>query len=116
MKPSLILAVILSGLFAFGTASAATNAPSLADRHVKAGVKCDSCHGKGMAVKAPGLEQCAACHDPKQMAEKTKGMKLANPHNSPHWETNLDCTLCHSGHAAPQNYCAQCHAFKFRVP
>ena len=116
MKSSLILAVVLSSLFAVGTASAAAGGYSLADRHVKAGVKCDSCHGKNMAVKAPGIAQCATCHDPMKMAEKTKEMKPANPHNSPHWETNLDCTLCHAGHAQPQNYCAQCHAFNFKVP
>ncbi|WP_418545649.1 cytochrome c3 family protein [Parasutterella excrementihominis] len=42
-------------------------------------------------------------------------MKPQNPHVSPHYGNKLDCTLCHLQHAAPENYCAQCHSFDFKV-
>ncbi len=33
------------------------------------------------------------------------------PHTSPHYGTELDCTLCHKQHAKNENYCNQCHKF-----
>ena len=70
----------------------------------------------GQKIETPEKEQCAACHDPVKLAEKTKGVKPANPHDSPHYHTGLECTLCHVAHDKPENYCNQCHKFDFRVP
>ena len=47
------------------SAAFAADTPMLADRHVKAGVKCESCHGSDQAAKGPRTvkkETCLACH------------------------------------------------------
>ena len=41
------------------------------NRHVKMGVSCEMCHGEKNAVPNPGIDQCKACHNPKEVAEKT---------------------------------------------
>lgn len=86
-----------------------------ADRHVARGIQCASCHGKNNEVAYPSIEQCTTCHNPEQVAERTKGVKPQNPHVSPHYGKTLDCALCHLQHAKPENYCDQCHQFGFKV-
>ena len=81
------LAVVSAGLMAVSQASAADK--FLADRHVAKGVSCEMCHGK---------------------------VKPHNPHTSPHYQDKLECTNCHLGHEKSENFCAQCHDFKFNVP
>ena len=60
------------------------------NRHVKMGVSCEMCHGEKNAVPNPGINQCKACHNPKEVAEKTKDVKPMNPHVSPHYGNELD--------------------------
>ncbi len=115
MKPSLLSALSLAVLGFFVTAQAAGGA-WLADRHVKAGMKCESCHGPDKKIELPEKQQCAACHDAAKIAEKTKNVKPNNPHNSPHYHLDLECTLCHVAHEKPEVYCNQCHKFEFKVP
>jgi hypothetical protein len=86
-----------------------------ADRHLAKGIKCEMCHGAKNEVAFPNIDQCTKCHDPKQVAEKTKDVKPQNPHQSPHYGNTLDCALCHLQHSKPENYCAQCHSFDFKV-
>ena len=105
-----------AALLAFAAEGALAEGKNLADRHVAAGMKCESCHGPGKKIETPEKEQCIACHDPVKLAEKTKDVKPSNPHNSPHYQTGLECTLCLVEHDKPENYCNQCHKFDFKVP
>ena len=85
--------------------------------HLLAGVNCEKCHGNTKKQEAPAMEQCVACHgSTDKLVEKTKEVKLLNPHTSPHYGTNLDCNLCHHQHVKSENYCAQCHDFDFKAP
>ena len=86
------------------------------NRHVKMGVSCEMCHGEKNAVPNPGIDQCKACHNPKEVAEKTKEVKPTNPHVSPHYGNELDCALCHLQHSPTEDYCAECHQFGFKAP
>ena len=72
-----------------------------------------SCHGTDL--KNPNLpteETCTQCHPKAMLIEKTKDLPGANPHNAPH---NGDCINCHLMHEPPEDYCAQCHKFNFKV-
>lgn len=86
-----------------------------ADRHMSKGINCQSCHGANKEIESPAIQQCKVCHNPAQLAKKTEKVKPHNPHISPHYNTDLDCVLCHVQHAEPENYCAQCHQFNFKV-
>lgn len=107
------LALLLIGTF-FATGAMAANFG--ADRHAAKGVACASCHGEKNEVTYPSIEQCSKCHNPAEMEAKTKDMKPANPHVSPHYGNQLDCANCHVQHAEPVNFCDQCHTFGFKVP
>lgn len=115
MRPIKLALSLLALAFACVQASAVEGGFG-ADRHLKAGLKCESCHGPDKKIESPEKEQCMKCHDPRQLAEKTKNVKPANPHNSPHYHKDLECTLCHLQHEKPENYCDQCHKFGFKVP
>ena len=114
----------------FSCSAFAADAPKMgADKHVAKGVACQTCHGTDL--KNPNLpteETCTQCH-PKaavieycintlqyvsmeMLIEKTKDLPGANPHNAPH---NGDCINCHLMHEPPEDYCAQCHKFNFKV-
>ena len=85
--------------------------------HLLANITCEQCHGKADKPEVPTMEQCIVCHgSTAKLAEKTKGVKPRNPHASPHYGTELDCTFCHHQHAKSENYCLQCHAFGFKIP
>ena len=95
------------------SAAFAADPPMLADRHVKAGVKCESCHGSDQAAKGPRTvkkETCLACHGGTyaKLAEKTDSLEV-NPHDSHLGE--IECTKCHRGHQKPVLECARCHDF-----
>ena len=47
--------------------------------------------------------------------KKTAKVKPTNPHVSPHYGKDLECTNCHMGHMEPENFCNQCHQFDFKV-
>lgn len=85
--------------------------------HLLANITCEQCHGKAHELTVPTMERCLACHgSTANLAEKTKGVKPRNPHVSPHYGTELDCTFCHHQHTKSENYCLQCHAFGFKTP
>lgn len=89
----------------------------LADFHVAHGMKCETCHGsdKNNPV-TPDIDTCTQCHNKDQLVEKTANVKPHNPHVSPHYGKDLECTNCHMGHEKSVDFCAQCHSFNFNVP
>ena len=63
------------------------------------------------------MDKCVSCHGPTEgLAQKTKEIKPTNPHTSPHYGTELDCNLCHHQHTRSEDFCGQCHSFKFKTP
>ena len=98
-RVSPVLLVLFSILTFCGTAASAEHFG--ADRHAAAGVKCSA---------------CTQCHDLKKLVAKTETVKPTNPHFSPHYQDQLDCTNCHLQHGPTENYCDQCHQFNFKVP
>ena len=110
-------------LFAAVCALACAALPSLAqdnflaDRHVAKGLSCQMCHGPDdKNPQTPTIDTCTACHPKDALAEKTAKVKPANPHVSPHYGKDLECTNCHLGHMQSENFCDQCHQFGFKVP
>lgn len=109
---SALLAAVL-GL----TSLAAHAGEALADRHVKLGMTCQSCHGPDLKnPQAPTMETCTGCHDVAGLVAKTKDVKPTNPHKSPHYGDTLECANCHLMHAESENFCDSCHQFGFKVP
>jgi len=84
--------------------------------HQLAGVTCVRCHGNTKKPQAVSMDKCVSCHDPAKLTDKTANVKPENPHNSPHWGPNMDCTVCHHQHAKSESYCNYCHMFDFKVP
>ena len=112
---ALLAALALTALLS-GTASAAD--PKVgADRHVAMGLQCETCHGPDKAnLKEPATADCTGCHAVDALVAKTKDVKPTNPHMSPHYRSELDCTNCHMGHMESENFCNQCHQFNFKLP
>ena len=109
----IILVTAVLGLSSFALQAGV----GIADKHTAKSIPCEACHGpdKGNPT-TPALETCVACHPLKALTEKTASVKPANPHFSPHYQDQLDCTLCHTGHIESDNYCNQCHKFDFKLP
>jgi hypothetical protein len=99
-------------------AQAAPQAPALtADLHKAKGVTCMDCHGKALKKTFVPAERCLGCHGPAaDLIKKTAAVKPENPHDSPHWGAQMDCTVCHHQHEKTVNWCNHCHAFGFKVP
>ena len=109
--------LLLAAAAALAMTPALAAEPGIAAPHAALGLGCESCHGPDKANPAtPTLETCTTCHELKGLVAKTASVKPTNPHMSPHYQDQLDCTLCHMGHAQSENYCAQCHQFDFKVP
>lgn len=86
-------------------------------RHGLAGVGCADCHGKAAKPQPASVEACLACHGPAaELVKKTAAVKPENPHDSPHWGPQMECSVCHRQHEATVNWCAHCHTFDFKVP
>ena len=78
-------------------------------------ISCADCHLTGN-TKPLTTEDCLACHGSfEEVAGETAKLD-PNPHNSPHYGTELDCDLCHHEHSRSENFCAQCHEWKLIVP
>jgi hypothetical protein len=104
----LLLSLLLLGVF---TAQLLFAADAFhADRHIKTGLKCESCHGAAKAVAGAEVStaKCLSCHGPyEKLAKRTDNMIL-NPHANPHYG-DLDCSECHHGHRADEYSCGRCH-------
>jgi fumarate reductase flavoprotein subunit len=86
----------------------------LADKHKKAGFKCEGCHRENLHKAGDSMTICFPCHrDYSRLAERTKNM-IPNPHSSHLGE--IACGNCHHAHKRSDDYCAQCHYFGFKVP
>lgn len=85
--------------------------------HRLAGVGCADCHGKAAAPQPLEMAQCLSCHGSgAKVAAQTAKVKPRNPHHSPHYDNDLDCSVCHYQHEKSVDYCADCHRFGFKVP
>lgn len=82
---------------------------NLADLHKEEGENCTICH---QSTPSAGAEVeravCLQCHPRSLIESKYEVMGNRNPHKNHLGE--LECTLCHKGHAASQSYCLQCHS------
>lgn len=89
---------------------------NLADKHVQKGFQCAACHEKEPPQKDCFIEnsQCLVCHGPlEKLKEKYSSLGKKNPHDNHLGE--IECTLCHRGHAKSESYCLQCHK-NFHMP
>jgi hypothetical protein len=91
--------------------------------HQQADLACADCHAVDTSKKAAkpdatntSSEQCTACHKTDKLVKKTAEVKPQNPHVSPHWGTEMECSACHVQHGPPVNYCAHCHDYDFKTP
>lgn len=80
--------------------------------HGKANIVCSGCHGKTIPAEGAEVEnrQCLTCHGPMDRlaaASAPKDFPDRNPHKSHLGEIN--CTVCHKGHAESSIYCLNCH-------
>lgn len=103
----LLSLLLLGGLTAQGIFAAdAFNA----DKHAKAGLACNSCHGseKAAAGAKVGMDKCLSCHGPYDKLAKRTDHLILNWHENPHYG-DLDCNDCHHGHKADENTCKKCH-------
>ncbi|MEG1833780.1 MAG: cytochrome c3 family protein [Burkholderiaceae bacterium] len=88
----------------------------LAHTHALASVKCAACHGQEKPRKgvAPTPEACAVCHANSEQLANRINLTNAKVHGS--HMGDLACDLCHKAHAASENFCFQCHDWKYVVP
>ena len=84
--------------------------------HQLAGVGCAQCHVDVKDAQQPPAADCMKCHDAEKVAAATDAVKPHNPHDSPHYGRKSDCNLCHHQHEKSENYCSQCHSFKYTTP
>jgi len=82
--------------------------------HAKLSLQCVYCHeGQGNKpedFKYVREKTCLECHGSKEkLAGRLGFIGKANPHNSIHDGTRLECDECHSEHQESTNMCAECH-------
>ncbi len=81
------------------------------------GTSCELCHGSKEPITAADTANCANCHgSPEDVAALTEEEFEHNPHDSPHWETEMPCDMCHKEHSESVSACAECHQFGFEIP
>ncbi len=86
--------------------------------HVEAELACDDCHELARPQAPPTAESCLDCHGThEQLAKATfVGEHKPNPHESPHYGNDQDCSLCHYEHEPSENMCGDCHDWAGPVP
>ena len=115
MKAKALLLSAVCVVFAAALPAAAAD-NFLADRHTAKGLNCQMCHGPDQKnLQTPTIETCTTCHQKDALVKKTAKVKPTNPHVSPHYGQDLECTNCHMGHMESENFCNQCHQFDFKV-
>lgn len=115
MRTTPIFSFLCASMLAVTSFSAAAT-ENLADRHVKLGFKCETCHAGQQTPSEPSMDVCTGCHKVDALVEKTKNVKPTNPHVSPHYGNTLECINCHMMHGESTNFCDQCHQFNFKMP
>lgn len=108
MKKAALSIALMAGLFLISQTAGAT----LADLHLKAGVKCTQCHKTNPPKDVPDTAVCEGCHPRDKLVAQTAKMKPTNPHDNHLGIT--DCNECHSVHEDKKSIpCDECHKFKF---
>jgi len=87
---------------------------TLSHMHQLSGISCSDCHGKERPATGPDGQTCLGCHADYKTKLLLTDKALPTPHQSHMGE--LDCLLCHHLHARSENFCAQCHHWKYNVP
>lgn len=88
----------------------------LSHTHQLGGVTCKSCHENVRKPAAAPVAKCLTCHTGDAIFAATESVKPHNPHGSPHYGKEADCSLCHHQHQKSENYCSSCHNFEYKVP
>ena len=86
----------------------------LSHSHQLKGVTCADCHGITKPAKPPEQKKCLSCHADYKRATIQTDKTLPPPHDS--HMGDLDCGLCHHQHSRSENFCSQCHDWKYLVP
>ena len=107
MKKTALSIALMAGLFLISQTAGAT----LADLHLKAGVKCTQCHKTNPPKDVPDTAVCEGCHPRDKLVAQTAKMKPTNPHDNHLGIT--DCNECHSHEDKKSIPCDECHKFKF---
>lgn len=111
-----ILTVLSAFTLLFLVPTAGAQIPNLADRHGTKGITCEACHKtqKPEPFAEVPASQCNLCHPQQGIVEKYASLKDRNPHKNHLGE--VDCNICHKGHAPSTVYCDQCHSnFKLNI-
>jgi hypothetical protein len=86
----------------------------LSHSHQLKGVTCADCHGMTRPAKPSEQKKCLSCHADYKKAAILTDKTLPPPHDS--HMGDLDCGLCHHQHSKSENFCFQCHEWKYLVP
>lgn len=83
-------------------------------QHVANNMKCSACHDEEDPTKgadAVATDTCLSCHGSyEKVAERTASLgEDVNPHDSFHYDLQLDCITCHKSHSNSTNLCSSCH-------
>ena len=109
--------LLIVGLLACSIGQSMAADQFLADRHIKRGLNCQTCHGQAQLNKDVDFGTCLHCHGPtyEDLAKKTDDSDI-NPLATHMGE--ISCMQCHQGHARARLVCDQCHEFAdmFKVP
>lgn len=83
--------------------------------HKENGVQCVDCHETEKPSAPAKMKGCFTCHgDYKSLADLTKDLPEANPHDSHFGE--LECGECHGIHKPTVIFCnKECHNFDFKL-
>jgi len=100
-----------------GEKTSITKKMPLSHTHQLSGTACIDCHGDNDPPQPVEKDQCITCHDEQGLIRRTEYLREieANPHDSPHYGTDLDCNMCHYEHSESELFCSQCHDFDFVV-
>jgi hypothetical protein len=82
--------------------------------HLLSGISCTDCHGMARPAQPPETPKCLSCHSDYRNAALQVNKTLPHPHDS--HMGDLDCELCHHQHLKSENFCSQCHWWKYLVP
>ena len=82
--------------------------------HLLSAITCTVCHGPARPAQPPESPKCLSCHPDYKNAALQANKTLTNPHDS--HMGDLDCELCHHQHSKSDNFCSQCHWWKYLVP
>jgi hypothetical protein len=87
---------------------------SLGHAHQFGGIPCSGCHGEARPLADVDGQKCLNCHADYKSSSKPTDKSIPGPHQS--HMGDLDCLLCHHVHTRSENFCGQCHWWKYKVP